>query len=154
MSEEKFDWEKWGSRGLNKNTAAMQQSGDATTQSIGDIVSFASTGATLGGAQGAAVGTGIGVIKSALNISAGRKAARETRRAKQRQDRRIESLRKEELNYRKKELQADREGTRYNREQDIELSRQNSAANVMNKLNGLMSDNASFRQSMIEKGYA
>ena len=153
--QEGFDWEKWGTRGSKlKSVQKMQDSPDLMNQSMGDITSYASTGAALGGPWGAATGAGVGVIKSALALSSSNKAEREARRAKQRQNRRIESLRKEELNYRKKELQAETEGRRYSRAQDLETSRQNSAQKMLDRMNTMVNNNADLRSNLVEKGYA
>lgn len=150
-----FDWNKWGLRGASSiGKSGIQESADPTMQSIGDVASYTSTGAALGGPAGAVVGAGVGVVKSVFNVADARKARRAARRAKEQRSRRLDSMRKQEIAFRKKELAAARENKAYNRQQDINSQRMNSAKMQYSKLQNMMGDNKEFRRYMIENGYA
>lgn len=135
------------------NSTGIQESNDPTMQSIGDIASYTSTGAAVAGPMGAVAGAGLGVIKTAINFADDRKARRAARKAAERKERRLNKLREQELAFRKKELTAEREGKRYSRQQDIATQRENSAQNMLNKLNDMLSNSKDLRQDFIERGY-
>jgi hypothetical protein len=153
-----FDFKKWqgyGRDGMKAMEASgLQEEQDPTMQSIGDIGSYTSTGAAIGGPWGAVVGAGVGVIKSAFNYADARKARRAKRRAEQKRNRRINAMRQQELDFRKKELAAERENRRYNRMQDVNNQRLSAAQMQYNKLQNMMGNNSEFRRYMIQKGYA
>jgi hypothetical protein len=154
MDQANDKWKKWGQIASPAiQETGLQGSQDPTMQSIGDVASFTAAGAQMGGPAGAAIGAGIGVVKSAINFNNARKARREARRAKERQDRRLNMLRKSELNMREREMRAEREGRAFSRRQAIEDDRRAQADKMMGNFNSMLRDNADLRRSLIEQGY-
>jgi len=156
MDDETYgSWKMGGRDSLRAiNKTGIQESSDPTMQSIGDIASYTSAGAAIGGPYGAIGGASIGVIKSAFNYADSRKKERELKRAKQKKERRMNAMRQQEMGFRKKELAASRDNKRYNRQQDIDNQRINGANAQYQKLQTMMGNNQEFRRYMIENGYA